>query len=75
MHPASAAPLFSAATALPESDPKLIPEMFTTDSGRNARLRPRAAPSTLAHGMNASCPTWGLDAGTAPPNVRCFTIT
>jgi hypothetical protein len=67
--------LFSAATALPDSDPKLIPEMFTTESGRNAHLRPRAAPSTLAHGSHASCPTRGFDAGTARPNVRCFTIT
>jgi hypothetical protein len=67
--------LFSAATALPESDPKLIPEMFTTESGRKACRRPRAAPSTLAHGSHASCPTRGLDDGTARPNVRCLTIT
>ena len=44
-------------TALPESEPKLMPEMFTTDSGRNACRRPRAPPSTFAAGSRASCPT------------------
>jgi hypothetical protein len=31
-----------------------MPEMFTTDSGRNARARPRAAPRTFAQGTYAS---------------------
>ncbi len=53
-HPARAAPSLSAATALPDSDPKLMAEMLTTDSGRKAPGRPRAAPSTLAQGSHTS---------------------
>src|SRR6476660_3543564 len=47
---ASTAPRLSASIALPDSDPKLIAEMLTTDCGRNAPGRPRARPITLAHG-------------------------
>jgi hypothetical protein len=54
MHPARAAPRLSASTAAPDSEPKLIAEMFTTDAGRNASRRPRAAPSTFAHGTSTS---------------------
>ena len=50
--PASAAPRLSASTAWPDSDPKLIAEMLTTDSGRKAPRRSRAAPSTLAQGSS-----------------------
>src|SRR4051794_41918143 len=56
--PASAAPRLSAVTALADSAPKLIPEMLTTESGRNACCRPRAAPSTFAHGSHACSPLW-----------------
>ncbi|WP_211372647.1 hypothetical protein [Micromonospora olivasterospora] len=51
-----------------------MPEMLTTDSGRKARTRPRAAPSTFAHGSATSCPAVGDDGGTARPNVRCLMI-
>ncbi|WP_207919654.1 hypothetical protein [Micromonospora sp. KC207] len=68
-------PRLSAATALPDSEPRLIPEMLTTDSGRNTRARPRAAPSTFAHGSRTSCPAVAAaDGGTARPNVRCLMI-
>ncbi len=68
--PASAAPLLRAVTAGPDSDPKLIAEMFTTLAGRNALARPRGPPSTLAEGSGlcGSCRS-----GNAPANVRCFT--
>ncbi|TWH69805.1 hypothetical protein JD77_04819 [Micromonospora olivasterospora] len=72
--PARAAPRLSASTAFPEREPKLMPEMLTTDSGRKARTRPRAAPSTFAHGSATSCPAVGDDGGTARPNVRCLMI-
>jgi hypothetical protein len=68
--PANTAPLLRASTARPDSDPKLIPEMFTTESGRKACRRRRAAPSTFAHGSQTSSPARGLDGGTARPNVR-----
>ena len=48
MHPASAAPAFSDSTARAESAPNDIPEMFTTDAGRNAFSLSRGPPSTLA---------------------------
>ena len=50
MHPASAAPRLSAVIAVPDIEPKLIAEMFTTEAGRNALARPRGPPSTLALG-------------------------
>jgi len=56
-HLASAAPQLSAMTAFADSAPKLIPEMLTTESGRNACRRPRAAPSTFAQGSHACSPT------------------
>ena len=42
-----AAPLLSAVMAAPASDPKLIPEMLTSDDGRNALARCRAAAQHL----------------------------
>lgn len=73
-HPASAAPRLMASTALPDRDPKLMPDTLTTDSGRNECFRPRAAPSTFAEGSRASWPTapW---VGWARPNVRWWTMT
>ena len=70
MHPARAAPRFSASTAAPDSEPKLMAEMFTTDAGRNASRRPRAEPSTFAAGRVTSCPACTFVAGIARPNVR-----
>ena len=72
--PASAAPRFSAVTALPDSAPKLIPEMLTTDSGRKA-WRLRVPPSTLAQGSRTSSPACAAVGGAVGPNVRCLTIT
>ena len=63
----------SAATALPGSEPKLIAEMFTSESGRKACRRPRAAPSALAHGTHASVPTRGFGSGATGASVRCRT--
>ena len=74
-HPASAAPRLSAVTALADSAPKLMPEMLTTESGRNACRRPRAAPSTFAHGSRACSPLCLPVGATAGPNVRCLMIT
>jgi hypothetical protein len=39
--------------AAPDSAPKLIPEMFTIEFGRNALARLRGPPSIFAHGMTA----------------------
>jgi hypothetical protein len=58
--------------ALLDKEPKLIAEMLTTERGRNAPGRPRAAPSTLAAGSSTSWPAAGADGGTARPNVRCL---
>jgi hypothetical protein len=58
--------------ALPDRDPKLMAEMLTTDVGRNAPGRRRAAPITLAHGTSTSSAAFGADGGTARPNVRCL---
>ena len=56
-------------TAAPDSEPKLIAEMLTTEFGRNARARPRGAPSTFAQGSATSCPACTCVGGTARPNV------
>ncbi len=72
--PASAAPRLRASTAGPDSEPKLIPEMFTTESGRNAPRRPRGPPNTLAPGTQASCPAAGVDGGATRPKVACLMI-
>jgi hypothetical protein len=72
VQPASAAPRLSASTAAPDSEPKLIAEMLTTEAGRYAWARPRAPPSTLALGSSTSCPACTVVAGTARPNVRCL---
>ena len=64
----------SASTAGPDSEPKLIAEKFTTESGRNAPARPRAAPTTLAHGTHASWPADGDEGGATRANVACLTI-
>ena len=42
------------------SEPKLIPETLTTELGRNAWARPRAPPSTLAHGSGTGVGFEGL---------------
>ena len=72
--PAIAAPRLSASIALPDSEPKLIPEMLTTEAGRNACRRPRAAPSTLALGRATSSPACGTVAAPGPVKVRCLMI-
>ncbi len=72
--PALAAPRLSASTALPDSDPKLIPEMLTTDPGRNACVRPRAPPRTLAQGSRISSWACGMTAAPGPVKVRCLMI-
>ncbi len=72
--PAMAAPLLSDSTALPDSEPKLIPEMLTTDPGRKACRRPRAAPITLALGRVISSSACGTVAAPGPTNVRCLMI-
>jgi hypothetical protein len=74
MQPAKAAPLFRASIALPDSEPKLIPEMLTTESGRKLWRRRRLPPRIFAHGSHASCPDFWADGGTARPNVRWLTI-
>ena len=58
--------------ALADSDPKLIAEMLTTDFGRKAPRRPRAAPITLAHGTSTSWAASGVDGGMAGLKVRCL---
>ena len=72
--PAIAAPLLSASTALPDSEPKLIPEMLTTELGRKACVRPRGPPSTLALGSTISSWAWGIVAAPRPVKVRCLMI-
>ena len=44
-------PTYATEVAGALSDPKLMPDTLTTDAGRNAFGRCRAAPRTLAHGM------------------------
>ena len=48
--------------------------MFTTDGGRKAPARPRAAPSTFAQGRCTSVPAAGEEAGMVEPKVRCLMI-
>jgi hypothetical protein len=72
--PAMAAPLLSASTAGPESDPKLIAEMLATELGRNFSLRSRSSPSTLAEGIGTSSPTWIAVVGATSEKVRCLMI-
>ena len=74
MHPAIRAPWFSASIAFPDNAPKLIPEMLTTDSGRNALARPRGPPSIFADGTGISSPVWGRVETPSPMNVRCLMI-
>ena len=69
--PASAAPRLRASTALPDSDPKLIAEMLTTDAGRNAARRPRP-PDHLGARQVDLVAAFGADGGIARPNVRCL---
>ena len=57
MQPAIAAPLLSASTALAESEPKLIAEMLTSESGRNFLARSRGPPRIFADGSGVSSPT------------------
>ena len=72
--PAIAAPLLSDSIALPDSEPKLMPEMLTTEPGRKACVRPRAAPITLAQGRTISSCAWGIVAAPGPVKVRCLMI-
>ena len=72
--PARAAPLLSASMALPDSEPKLMPEMLTTEEGRKACGRPRAAPITLAQGSTISSCACGIVAAPGPVKVRCLMI-
>ena len=62
--------MFKAAIALPDSEPKLMAEMLTTDAGRKALRRPRASPSTFAEGSATSWPARGEEGGMARPKVR-----
>ncbi len=57
------------------SEPKLIPEMLTMELGRKARARPRAPPSTLAHG-SGTCGSGsrGSDGGAASGKATCLTM-
>ena len=50
--PASLAPLLMASMAGPESEPKLMAEMLTTDFGRKADRRPRAAEHLASRGQD-----------------------
>ena len=72
--PAMAAPRLSASTALPESEPKLMPEMLTTEAGRIASLRPRAAPTTFAMGNGTLSPACRPVSAPGPAKVRCLMI-
>ena len=74
-HPASAAPSFRAVIAAPDSEPKLMAEMFTTESGRNASRLPWARPSTLAHGTgNDGSVCRGSPGRFGSGNAECFTM-
>ena len=70
--PAASAPRLSASTALPDSEPKLMPEMLTTDAGRTAWARPRAAPSTLAIGSGTPSSACRPVIAPGPAKVRCL---
>ncbi len=72
--PARAAPRLSASMAFAESDPKLMPEMLTTDCGRKARARPRAAPTTFAAGSGTPSSACRAVDAAGPANVRCLMI-
>ncbi len=73
--PARAQPLLSASMACPLSEPKLMPDTFTTDEGRNAFARPPGPPSTLAHGSGrAGSGCMGSSGGPATGKVTCLTI-
>ena len=74
MQPACLAPALSALIALPDIDPKLIAEMFTTERGRNALARPRGPPSTFALGRSMSWAWWPRIGGTSSAKVRCLMI-
>jgi hypothetical protein len=52
--PAIFAPRLMACTALAESEPKLMADVLTIESGRNALRRLRGPPSTLLHGTRQS---------------------
>ena len=68
-----AAPWLSAVIAAPDNEPKLIAETFTIDSGRQARRRPCAAPSTLAHGTaNPGSSTDGSPNTGGSGNAACL---
>ena len=63
--------MLSAWIALPDIEPKLIPDTLISESGRNAFARPREPPSTLALGR----PTFSAwSCGSESANVRCLMI-
>ncbi len=74
--PACAAPRFRASMARALSEPKLMAETLTTESGRKARGRPWAAPSTLAagNGTDGSARRSSSGLGGAG-NATCLRIT
>ena len=71
-HPASAAPRLSPSIAFLPSDPKLIPEMLTTEGGRNASRRPRGPPRTLPAGSGTPSSPCRAVAAPGPAKVRCL---
>ena len=73
--PARSAPRLSASIALPDSAPKLMPEMFTTELGRKACRRPRGPPSTFADGSGLSSWACAAVGAPGPRNVRCLMTT
>ena len=66
--------MFNAVIALLLSEPKLMPEMLTIDSGRNAFARPLARPITFALGNGVSSPEWAWAEGATSAKVRCLMI-
>ena len=72
--PASAQPEFIATVAAELREPKLIAETLMIDSGWKAPRRPRAAPSTFAHGSGWGGLPSGGSGGSATGNVECFRI-
>ena len=71
---AIAAPLLSASMALPDSEPKLMPEMLTTEAGGRRAYDRADAPITLALGRAISSCACGIVAAPGPVKVRCLMI-
>ena len=62
-------PRFIASTAADDSEPKLMPLIFTIEDGRNACFRPRCPPSTFAQGSGYISSGW---VSSGLPNVWCL---